>query len=233
MNKKLVGHAFPRMRVGRVWVYDLTGARFGRLIAGERVPSSDNVSWWSCRCDCGKACRVRANTLLRKNATRSCGCLHEETLASGKNGRTHGRSRTPAHISWQSMLTRCGNPNARSFSKYGALGIRVCERWATSFEAFLLDMGERPAGTSIDRIDPRGGYEPGNCRWATMLEQGTNKRRHVLVEHEGRTQTVSQWAREFSVSPYGIYPRIRRGIPFAEALRLARPPRPRRRREVS
>jgi hypothetical protein len=88
----------------------------------------------------------------------------------------HGRHGTPTYRSWRSMKTRCTNPNHEGYTYYGGRGIRVCDRWAESFETFLADMGDRPEGTSLDRIDPDGDYEPGNVRWATASEQRRNRR---------------------------------------------------------
>lgn len=79
------------------------------------------------------------------------------------------------------MKSRCTNPKNNRFKYYGARGIKVCDRWMQSYEAFLEDMGRRPVGRSIDRIDVNGDYEPGNCRWATATEQANNKRRSVTV----------------------------------------------------
>lgn len=93
----------------------------------------------------------------------------------------HGHCRTavgkesPTYSSWHAMMKRCTHVNSAIYARYGALGITVCDRWRT-FAAFLEDMGVRPAGTSLDRIDNERGYEPGNCRWATPLEQAANRR---------------------------------------------------------
>jgi hypothetical protein len=91
------------------------------------------------------------------------------------DGRTNG-DRT--YVTWKSMRQRCHDPNASQYRWYGALGVRVCERWDADFGAFLADMGPRPAGMTLDRIDPDGDYAPGNCRWADIITQNRNQRRH-------------------------------------------------------
>lgn len=110
-------------------------------------------------------------------------------------GRVKG---TPTHNSWHAMLQRCRNPRSHGFSRYGARGIAVCERWLV-FANFLADMGERPAGMTLDRIDNDGDYEPGNCRWASRVIQANNTRANRFIEWDGRRQTLTQWAREFRV----------------------------------
>jgi hypothetical protein len=105
---------------------------------------------------------------------------HKANIAVAKMGNKNGRfiigmSRTPTHKSWSMMKQRCTNPNSNRWSIYGGRGIKVCAEWQT-FAGFFADMGERPEGTSIDRIDPDGNYEPANCRWATAKEQRANRR---------------------------------------------------------
>jgi hypothetical protein len=151
--------------------HDLTGRVVGRLTVVRRMPSLK----WACRCSCGREVEVPHRALL-KSETRSCGCLKVDVLRTLH--RTHGKTRTRAHRIWVAMRQRCNNPNTARYKDYGGRGIVVCERWQNSFEAFLSDMGEPPSEDhSIDRIDNDLGYEPTNCRWATMVEQRNNQRR--------------------------------------------------------
>src|SRR6266404_9444036 len=112
------------------------------------------------------------------------------------HGHSHGDNGagTPTYCAWRSMKTRCLNPNTRYYVNYGGRGIKVCERWLSSFANFLADMGEKPAGMSLDRIDVNGEYEHANCRWATMEEQRNNARNTPKVTFEGLTLGLAQWA---------------------------------------
>jgi hypothetical protein len=163
---------------------DLSGQRFGRLVAVRDVGSNGKRRLWECRCDCGNISVVDASNLV--DHTRSCGCLKSEIAAKNAviRSTTHGYSpangRTPTYNSWQAMKGRCLDVNHHAYARYGGCGITVCERWM-EFENFLADMGERPAGKTLDRHpDPFGGYEPTNCRWATPKEQQHNRRDRVL-----------------------------------------------------
>jgi hypothetical protein len=115
------------------------------------------------------------------------------------------------------MRARALNPNAKGYHNYGGRGITVCERWVV-FTNFLADMGERPSGTSLDRIDNNKGYEPGNCRWATPKEQNRGRRVTRLIEYQGRTQCLKDWAEEFGISETGLTARLARGLSVEEAL---------------
>jgi hypothetical protein len=157
---------------------NLTGEIFGRLTVVARNPQSTKAgkARWDCVCECGNTCTVIGAGLIIGD-TQSCGCIHKEQLVerSYKHGSAARNNKTPEYRSWCAMLSRCTNPNFHKYQAYGGVGVTVCDRWH-NFENFLSDMGPRPQGTSIDRIDPWGNYEPSNCRWADAITQANNKR---------------------------------------------------------
>lgn len=157
-------------------VIDLMGQTFGRLtVVSHAGRANDRAALWSCVCACG-AERVVIGKKLRSGHTQSCGCYAKDRVRETKTKHGHkpkaGKSRT--YTSWLSMHSRCNRPEFHAFHRYGGRGIKVCDRWAV-FENFLADMGERPDGMTLDRVDVDGNYEPSNCRWATHAQQCANK----------------------------------------------------------
>jgi hypothetical protein len=158
-----------RIFYGRSRVTEMVGRRFGRRVVLAHAYTDKN-SYWLVHCDCGTE-QIACLPNLKKSA--SCGCIHAyvvETHGHSKNGKS-----SKIYCVWDAMRQRCFNPNTKGFKHYGGKGITVCDRWLV-FKNFLADMGEAPAGLSLDRIDNNGNYEPSNCRWATRLVQNQNKR---------------------------------------------------------
>lgn len=183
---------------------DLSGVRFGRLVALEREYRSKR-SFWRCRCDCGATTSVVMSS-LKNGVTRSCGCLARETARNLVT--THGKTRHPLYRIWNGMRNRCRNPNARSFADYGARGITVCERWEF-FQNFYDDMFPSwSPGLTIERNDNDIGYKPGNCRWATRAEQARNRRPSHFIETPWGRLTYTEAAKAAGISWESVRKRV-------------------------
>jgi len=188
------------------------GAVFAYLTVIEAATSSAGRKGWLCVCVCGNRRVISKGDLLRaKHPTKSCGC---------KRKTTHGYSNSPTYMTWGKMIQRATNPNNDRSADYIGRGITVCDDWKV-FENFLRDMGERPEGMSLDRIDNSKGYSPENCRWATPKEQLNNTRRNRFLTLNGETKTVAQWAEEAGINAGTIYSRLGRGWSGADLLVVA------------
>lgn len=201
---------------------ELIGQRFGRLvvIAESENRQCGNVCW-VCKCDCGNITPPIIGNSLKRGNTRSCGCLYIEAHTK------HGGKKTRLYSIWQGMKARCYRPSHPHYDRYGGRGITICDAWKDDFQAFrewALTHGYSDKLT-IDRVDNDKGYSPENCRWATDKEQGNNRCQNVLVEINGETRTIAEWAIKSGIKFQTVYRRYRRGE-TGEA--LIRPPQKRK-----
>lgn len=205
---------------------DLLGHVFGRWTVIEYAGRYRGYGGavWKCRCQCGKEKLVRAEQ-LSGGGSRSCGCISSEIISernrrSASHGHTRNSTTSTEYKSWASMKSRCCNHKDKDYHRYGARGIKVCERWMNSFENFLADMGLKPSVRhTIDRFPNNDGdYEPGNCRWATAKQQSNNTRSNRLLLFDGRIQTTAQWCDELGISRDTVAHRLADGWSIAKAL---------------
>ncbi len=192
---------------------DVSGKKFGRLTAIKRVGSDrQRCSIWKCKCDCGKEVEVRLRSLTSGN-TKSCGCLHSDVCREMKT--EHGLSvdsngKTPRLYSiWKNMKQRCSNPNASKYEIYGGKGISVCEEWQEyiNFHNWAMENGYDDDLT-IDRIDNEKNYSPENCRWASYKEQSLNTSQNRIIKFNGKSLTVTEWARRLNIKRSTLDARI-------------------------
>ncbi|WP_454751671.1 hypothetical protein [Cupriavidus necator] len=205
-------------------VQSIVGNTYGYLTVvarAERKSGKRPRIYWSCVCKCGKTTVVEASN-LKAGAVKSCGCIHKERVvaAVGK----HGAIGTPEYVAWGHMKSRCYNTANPDYPNWGGRGIRVCDRWRESFVEFLADMGPRPDGMTIERMDNDGDYEPGNCRWATRREQARNTRRSRYLTVSGVTRTVAEWCEKTGMSERMVRRRLDRGWSAMRALGITDEP---------
>lgn len=186
--------------------------------ADERV---DGYVTYTCKCVCGNVATIKSSDLFRGHS-KSCGCWKSRHVSPN---RTHGMQGSKIYLIWNAMKNRCGNPAVKAYPYYGGRGITVSESWQ-KFENFYTDMGDRPEGMSLDRIDNSKGYSKENCKWSTKEEQANNKRNNSKITFNGETLSVSQWARRIGIHREGLAHRLRNWS-LEEAMTMPIPERPR------
>lgn len=188
----------------------MMATQFGLLTfvqdTGERTADGHVLSLWLC--ECGNTAKVR-KTRVTNGYTKSCGCLMSKGPAAANT--KHGGRSTPEYRSWRAMRSRCHNPTDKDFPRYGGAGIGVCASWRESFAAFRDHIGPRPSGTTLDRIDGRLGYIPGNVRWATATEQNRNKANFVMVATPEGEKPLVDYAAELGITRGAAHQRLKRG----------------------
>lgn len=165
---------------------DLTGCRFGKWLAVSFSHRNKSMYYWHCQCECGSKKLVSSVHLVYGRSKQCWNCREKERTTHGhtKTAMFGGRC-SPTYLTWRSMIQRCNDETTPCYSRYGGLGVKICKRWY-KFINFLQDMGERPAGKTLDRKNPFGNYTKKNCRWATRSEQANNKRHERARDNLGR-----------------------------------------------
>jgi hypothetical protein len=195
------------------------GTRFARLTVLEYLEPKITKSGRKdhrtrCVCDCGLKPIILERS-IKAGVTKSCGCLSREVAI--RRSTTHGKSHLPEYGVWEEIIQRCTNPNSKAYSDYGGRGIRICEQWR-SFERFFENMGPRPKGYTIERLDNSRGYEPGNCVWATRKQQLRNTRRTINVTVLGVSGCLKDVCQHFGINSSAVGRRLKRGWPLADAV---------------
>jgi hypothetical protein len=210
---------------------DIKGQSFGRLIALEIIPAKlnkDNAIHWKCICDCGAITTPSYQNLIKGN-TKSCGnflskeCINRSIIHGHTSIVRQGSKYSRTYKTWRSMIDRCFDPKSQAYHNYGGRGITVCDRWL-KFENFLEDMGERPKGLTIERVNNMDGYYKENCIYTTMRENTWNKRNSFLITYRGETKCLSEWIYILTqegkpplVTPSGIIYRLKKGWSVQES----------------
>lgn len=187
----------------------LVGDKYGKLTVTSYIrDEAGKGRVYLCTCDCGKTIESYAS-VLRSGNTTSCGC----------NRITHGHSKDALHVIWRMILNRCNNPKSDKYKDYGGRGITVDPSWL-SFEQFKADMGERPEGFTVERKDNDAGYSKENCVWADAKTQARNRRSTKLIEFNGQSKVLKDWAAAYGVNYSTAKGRYARGLPFEKVLKL-------------
>ena len=184
------------------------GDKFNRLTAIRFVEMrGDSQQYWLFKCECGNEKILFVGNVKNGN-TKACKCMQKEMRAKAwKSNLRHGLCNSKTYKSWVSMKQRCSNKSLREYKDYGGRGIIICEEWL-KFENFYKDMGDRPNGKTLDRIDNSKGYYKENCKWSTRKEQANNTRQNHFLTCGGETKTIAQWSEELNIKYMTIWFRI-------------------------
>ena len=191
---------------------NIAGQRYGRLVAIEeasRTPAG--LMTWRCVCDCGGEVIVRGSS-LRSGNTKSCGChkLAVSATLHMRHGACSGGEEDDVYVVWKGMRQRCLNPNNPSWPYYGGRGIKICQQWQDNYRAFARDMGVRPRGYTVERINTNGDYEPDNCIWATRKRQSRNRRDTVRITLCGEMVALVDACERFGMNNASVMARVKR-----------------------
>jgi hypothetical protein len=191
------------------------GKKFGLLLVLSLIIPDEGhgQTRYLCRCDCGNEKSFVAYSITSKRGSRSCGCRE-----AGRSTKTHGLSASPTYACWSHMKQRILNPRCARYPLYGGRGLTICDRWRDSFANFLADMGEKPDGLCLERIDNNKGYFPGNCKWATQKEQVRNTRVTTFINFRGEIKATTEWAEIYRIHPRTLRQRIVVGWAVEKAL---------------
>lgn len=185
------------------------GMKINRLKLIEILPKTNQQRDGIFECDCGNKKKIRIQH-VRCESVKSCGCYNKEVAASRKSNLIHGMCGTPTYESWLAMRARCLDEKHIHYSRYGGRGILICHEW-DDFEKFFEDMGHRPNGKTLDRIKSDGNYCKENCKWSTPKEQSRNLRSNRVLEFNGVSACVSEWAEKTGIKYTTLKERLNRG----------------------
>lgn len=184
---------------------DIAGNKYNKLtVISQSHKNKEGRRIWLCICDCGNETYAAKNA-LEGDHKKSCGCI------VAKPNLSHGMRFTREYSSWIAMKGRCLNKNHKDYPRYGAVGITICDEWANSFEIFFNHAGERPTGTTLDRIDNSKGYVPGNVRWATPKQQARNRNKLLIIETPSGVMPLVDYSIIVGISEEATRQRFKRG----------------------
>lgn len=202
---------------------DLTNQRHERLLAVKK--SDSGRTRWICKCDCGNVVELSAWYFFHN---KSCGCLERLNKQNlGKNNATHGMTKSILYHKYCDMKERCYNTNSKAYMHYGGRGIKICDEWLQSFEAFKdwayangYDDSKKTYQQTLDREDVNGNYCPDNCRWVTQKVQANNRTNTIYIVYKEKTYTISELSEKYNVAQWFIRRYVKKGKTFEDILDL-------------